>query len=78
MTVVKLHNSPIFLELLMSYGEHVKTQQGNVYFRLPYWFQITDTGYLMHNDEPEDLSMFLAKAGLGSPNPQVYKPKKDV
>ena len=61
---------------LLEFAEEVVTEEGNKYYRFPCWFQLHPGNFefSIHHKLPEDLSMFICKAGLGQPNPQVKKP----
>jgi len=63
--------------LLKKYAEKVVTPEGNTYYHIPHWFQQIsgDFEFVMHVNLPEDLSQFIAKAGLGGDNPQSTKAK---
>jgi len=63
--------------LLKEYAEEVVTTEGNMYYRLPYWFQQLPGNFefVLHTDVPEDLVQFITKAGLGGDNPQIIKVK---
>jgi len=62
---------------LIKYAERIKTDDGNIYFHFPYWFQQIpgDFRFLIHDDLPEDLSQFITKSRLGGDNPKPEKPK---
>ena len=61
--------------LLNRYGERVDTEAGNTYYRVPFWMKkLPDGSVLLYPEEPEDLSKFITKAGLGGDNPQSNKP----
>ena len=61
---------------IVRYGEKAVTKEGKTYYRFPYWFeQLPGTfEFILHVEAPEDLKEFIAKAGLGNPNPQIQKP----
>jgi len=46
---------------------------GKIYYELPFWFEKTGKGIVMHFKPPADLGHFIMKAGLGNPNPQPIK-----
>ena len=61
---------------LIEFAEKVETEEGNTYYRLPHWFQVSGEDFVMHMDTwPEDLAMFLTKAHLGGQHPRIQKPK---
>jgi len=55
------------IDLIDEFGEVIETEDGGTYFRIPVWFESLGHGeYTVHTDKlPEDLSMFICKAGLG-------------
>lgn len=66
----------LFVRVLKRYGAQVHTIEKGVYFKIPYWFEVKKNGAItLHTKTPEDLSMFLAKAGLGGDNPQIIFPE---
>ena len=67
----------VCLKNLTKYAERVKTEDGNVYYRFPHWFQEIpgDFRFVIHTDLPEDLSQFITKSGLGGDNPKPTKPE---
>jgi len=67
----------VALRNLFKYAEEVVTEEGNTYYRFPDWFQLLpdDCDIILHVELPEDLSMFICKAGLGINNPKIKKPK---
>lgn len=75
---VYIGQSPVLM-YLKKYAEEVTTEQGNIYYRFPCWFRMLPNGlgFTMYKDTdiPEDLQMFITKAGLGEPNPQIKKPE---
>ena len=57
-------------------AEKVVTEEGSVYARIPFWFEVQNGGDLiLHEEMPEDLSKFICKSGLGGDNPKPIKPK---
>ena len=63
------------LQCLLMYAESVETDQGKTYYRLPVWFEKDGKWFRIHGEDlPEDLGMYIAKAGLGNPNPKIKKP----
>ena len=63
------------LKDFLRFAECIHTDQGNVYCRVPFWIQEKNGLLVLHGEMPEDLSQFIAKAGLGNPNPQIKKVK---
>jgi hypothetical protein len=63
------------LDILKEFGSVIETQEGNVYAEIPFWMEIKNGEVILHTSMPEDLSQFLAKAGLGGDNPQPRKCK---
>lgn len=65
------------LAILTKYAEEVTTEEGNTYYRIPFWFQQHPGNFEFSIcvEIPEDLSLFITKSGLGAPNPQIKKPK---
>lgn len=61
------------LKDFLHFADFVHTEQGNDYFRVPFWIQQDNGVLVLHKEIPEDLSQFLAKAGLGGGNPQIQK-----
>jgi hypothetical protein len=59
----------------LQFAEIVRTDQGNSYYRVPFWIQRHNGLLILHENPPEDLSEFITKAGLGNPNPQIIKPE---
>lgn len=61
---------------LVRFAERVVTEEGNIYYRFPCWFQELpgDFEFILHRDLPDDLSQFITKAGLGGDNPQIKEP----
>jgi hypothetical protein len=60
---------------LVDYAERVETKEGNVYYRIPYWFKVDGDNFVMCKDIPEDLGKFITKHRLGGNNPQIQPPK---
>ena len=62
---------------LMKYAERVETEEGNVYYRFPVWFQEIPGNFefVIHTDMPKDLSQFIVKSGLGGEHPKPTKLK---
>ena len=64
-----------FEQILEGYGTKIATAEGNQYFELPFWFQKTEHGLILHTEPPSDLSTFISSAQLGGDNPQPDKKK---
>jgi hypothetical protein len=61
---------------LIEFAESVITEQGNIYYHFPCWFQLNPNfEFTIHRELPEDLTEYIVKAGLGNPNPQIKKPE---
>lgn len=56
-------------------AEHVRTDLGNDYYNIPFWIQKVNDVLILHEAMPEDLKMFITKAGLGGENPRIIKPE---
>lgn len=65
------------IESLLRYAERVKTEDGNEYYRFPFWFQRIPGNFefVIHTKEPADLTNFITHAGLGGDHEQIEKPK---
>ena len=63
------------LKDFLRFAESIHTDQGNVYYRVPFWIQEENGVLVLHEQTPKDLSEFICKAGLGINNPQSIKPK---
>jgi hypothetical protein len=65
------------LAILLKYAAEVVTEEGNTYYKFPYWFQLHPGNFefTIHRNLPEDLSQFITKAGLGGPNPRPKEPE---
>jgi len=62
------------LHCLLAYADRVETEEGNIYYKLPIWFKKEGSWFSVYGEDvPEDLSMFITKAGLGKLNPQIIK-----
>ena len=61
------------LKDFLRFAESIHTEQGNEYVRVPFWIQCHNGLFILHEKMPEDLSMFITKAGLGGDNPQINK-----
>ena len=62
---------------VLQFAEEVSTEEGNVYYRFPDWFQRLPNGsFILHRDMPSDLGMFVTKSGLGGDNPKPKPPKR--
>ena len=71
---VKIHMvDQISVKDFLRFAEYVHTENGNEYYRIPFWIQRSDEVLILHEEDPEDLSQFITKAGLGNPNPQIKK-----
>ena len=67
----------ITVSSLVKHASEVTTEEGNTYYKIPYWFQVSGDGEVTFLSKmPEDLSMFVCKAGLGSNNPQIPEPEE--
>jgi hypothetical protein len=66
------------IQVLVNQANKVTTKAGNTYYKIPYWFKVSPDGNLIEflREMPDDLAMFITKAGLGAPNPQIERPKK--
>lgn len=70
-----IDNIPL-ASLLDRFAERVVTDEGNVYYRIPYWIQYNnDITFTVHVQEPTDLSDYITSAGLGGHNKPIEKPK---
>lgn len=70
---ISVHKSTPIESLLM-YADIVETEEGKTYYHLPIWLEEDGNWFQVHGkDLPEDLGMFIAKAGLGNPNPQIKR-----
>jgi len=65
------------MSVLIKCACKVETNEGNTYYKIPYWFEISDDGedIIVHGNMPEDLSNYVTKAGLGGDNPKIKKPE---
>jgi len=54
-------------------AEYVHTDSGNDYYKIPFWMQKINDVLILHEEMPEDLKIFVTKAGLGGDNPQIKK-----
>ena len=62
------------LENLLQFAQEAHTDEGNTYYQIPFWIQEGKNGtFIVHEKPPEDLAMFLTKAGLGGDNPQIKR-----
>ena len=73
---VKIEDGIELTLILMKCAERVPAKNGNIYYHLPCWFEEVGPGELvLHLKNPEDLTEFITKAGLGGDNPQITKPE---
>jgi hypothetical protein len=71
---IKIAEISTLTQIIYRFGTRVETEDGNHYYEIPFWFKPTVEGWVLYGAElPEDLSQFIAKAGLGQPNPQPKK-----
>ena len=66
------------VSVLVRHASEIVTEEGNTYYKIPHWFQVTPNGndIVFHGKMPEDLSTYICKARLGNPNPQIKNPKE--
>jgi hypothetical protein len=66
------------IKVLVNHASEVTTEEGNTYYKIPYWFKVSSDGERMEilKKKPEDLINFIVKSGLGEPNPQIKRPKE--
>lgn len=67
----------IAVSSLVKHASEVTTEEGNTYYKIPFWFQVSRDGTVTFlNKMPEDLSMFVCKSGLGGDNPKLKEPEE--
>lgn len=68
----------ISITALIKCSKEVTTDQGNTYYKMSHWFQVSPDGedIIVYGKMPDDLSEFIVRAGLGQPNPQIKNPKE--
>jgi len=74
---IRIDRDVPFSDVILRYGDRAEPKSGNVYLRFDFWVKKNPDGSLdiLAGNHPDDLSIFIAKAGLGGDNPKIIKSK---